>query len=151
AGERLTFVSENWRTGLSPMLFLRLLDGDGRTLATANDTPTLLRDARIDCTAPRDGDYFLELTALEGGGRTMHYLVRMGAFDYARSVFPLGGRRGQPLRLSVVNRDGRVSAVETRVPSDPWADHWRLPLNDFPGSPPWQLAVGDHPEVTEDA
>lgn len=151
AGERLTFVSESWRLGMSPELFLRLLDDRGRTLAYAHDTPTLQRDERIDFTMPRDGDYFLELNAVESGGRTNHYLVRLGPFDYARSVFPLGGRRGAPLRLSVVNRDGKLSSVETRVPADPWIDHWRQPLADFPGSLSWPLAIGDHPEVTEDA
>jgi hypothetical protein len=151
AGERVTIVSESWRMGLTPDLVLRLRDDRGRTLAYAHDTPTLQRDERIDCTIPRDGDYFLEITATEGGGRTNHYLVRMGAFDYARSVFPLGGRRGEPLRLSVVNRDGKTSTIDTRVPADPWHDHWQLPLPGLPGSLPWRLAIGDWPEVTEDA
>lgn len=151
AGERLTFISESWRLGMSPEVFLRLLDERGRTLVHAHDTPTLQRDERIDFTMPRDGDYFLEVTAVEGGGRTNHYLVRLGAGDYAQSVFPLGGRRGQPLRLSVVNREGKAFTVDSRVPSDPWIDHWHLPLKDFPGSPPWQLAIGDYEEVTEDA
>lgn len=151
AGERLVIESRNWRVGLTPDLMLRLRDSRGRTLAYAHDTPTLFRDERIDHTFARDGDYFLELSAVEGGGRNIHYLVQITPHNYLQSVFPLGGQRGKPLRLSVVNRDGKTSTLETRVPKEPWIDEWRLPLKEFPGSVPWLLAVGDLPEVTEDA
>src|SRR5262249_18370221 len=95
-------------------------------------------------------DYFLEITSTPGGGRTNHYLVQMAPFDYARSVFPLGGRRGETIRLSVVNRDGKTSEVEARAPADPGIDPLPPPLQDCPGSLPWQPAIGDLPEMTED-
>ena len=68
------------------------------------------------------GDHILELRSTGGGGWTNHYLVKIGAMDYARAVFPLGGRRGEMRKLQVVDRDGRTSTIEARVPADPWLD-----------------------------
>ncbi|MBI1915841.1 MAG: pre-peptidase C-terminal domain-containing protein [Planctomycetes bacterium] len=150
AGQRLVFVTETWRLGLTPDPLLRLRDARGRTLAYAHDTPGLQRDERIDYTFAKAGEYILELQSTGGTGWTNHYLVRLGEFDYARAVFPLGGRRGEMVPFRVVGRDGKTSTVKAKVPADPWADHWRLPLGDHAGSLPWLLASGDLPEISED-
>lgn len=151
AGERLVFVTETWRGGLTPDPVLRLRDARGRTLTYAHDTPGLQRDERIDYTFAEAGDYILEVQSTGGGGWNNHYLVKIGAYDYARAVFPLGGRRGDSVKFNVVHRDGKTSTVEARVPTDPHFDQWRLPLKDCPASLPWTLTSGDLPELTEDA
>src|SRR5262249_54326917 len=51
--------------------------------------------------------------------------------------------------LTVTDRDGKTSTLQARVPADPRAEEWWLPLDDFPGSLPWRMAVGDLPEVME--
>jgi hypothetical protein len=147
AGDRLTLVSETWRVGLTPDPILRLRNHRGRMLAYAHDTPTLQRDERLDVTAKEAGDHYLEMQSTGGGGWNNYYLVRVGALDYARTVFPLGGRRGDKVRFQVVNRDGQTSSIESSIPDDPWSDHWRLPLPEHPGSLPWPLACGDYPEL----
>ena len=149
AGDRLTLVTETWRVGLTPDPLIRLRDGRGRMLAYVHDTPTLQRDERLDFTALESGDRYLEMQSTGGGGWTNHYLVRVGALDYVRNVFPLGGRRGETVSFQVENRDGKTSTIEAQVPTDPWSDEWRLPLPEFPGSLPWLLACGEYPELME--
>lgn len=151
AGDRLTLVTETWRVGLTPDPLLRLRDGRGRMLAYAHDTPTLQRDERLDFTFKEAGDHYLEMQSTGGGGWNNHYLVRIGALNYARSVFPLGGRRGDRIDFQVVDRDGQASTINSQVPVDPWSDQWRLPLPDHPGSLPWLLAAGEYPELMEQA
>lgn len=150
ANDRLTLVTETWRTGLTPDPLIRLRDPGGRILAYAHDTPTLQRDERVDHTFDKAGDYLVDIESTGGGGWTNHYLLKVGPFDYARAVFPLGGRRGETVKFTVTGRDGKEAVIEAKVPSDPWADHWRLPLPDHPGSLPWTLASGDYPEVLEE-
>lgn len=152
AGDRLTFVTETWRVGLTPEPLLRLRDGRGRILAYAHDTPTLQRDERLDFTCREAGENYLEIQSTgEGGGWNNHYLVQIGPFDYARTVFPLGGRRGDKVAFQVVNRDGKTRTIDAQVPTDEWSDQWRLPLPDHLGSLPWLLAAGEYPEVMEQA
>lgn len=150
-GDRLTFVTETWRVGLTPDPLLRLRNARGKSLVYAHDTPTLQRDERLDFTFAAAGEHYLEMQSTGGGGWNNHYLVQIGAFDYARTVFPLGGRRGEKVAVEVINRDGRSSTIEATVPDDAGSDHWRLPLPDHPGSLPWPLACGDFPEVVEQA
>jgi hypothetical protein len=150
AGQRLTLVTETRRLGLTPDPVMRLRDAAGRTLALAHDTPGLARDERIDYTFDKAGEYILELESFGTAGWNNHYVARIGAFDYARAVFPLGGRRGEAVQFRVTGRDGAISTVEARVPTEPAIDQWRLPLEQYPGSLSWPLAIGDLPEIMED-
>ena len=151
AGQRLTFVAETRRLGLAPDLFLRLRQANGRSLAECDDAPGLGVDPRLDYTFAEAGEYILEvhLTDFNYSGRTLGYLVKIGDLDYARSVFPLGGRRGEKLRLSIIGRDERIKPLEMKVPQDPSADRWHQRLPEHPGSLAWRLAIGDLPETTE--
>jgi hypothetical protein len=148
-GDRLTLVTETRRLGLTPDPVLRLRDSQGKSIAYFHDTPGLLRDERLDQRFTTAGDYFLEMTSLPVGGWCNQYLVKVGPFDYARSVFPLGGRRGEKASFQVTNRDGVTTNITTQVPADPYVDLWRLPLPNHPGSLPWLLSSGDHPEITD--
>ena len=150
AGDRLTLVTEAWRVGLTPDPLLRLRDGRGRILTYAHDTPTLQRDERLDFTFREAGEHYLEMQSTGGGGWNNHYLVQVGALDYAQSIFPLGGRRGDTVDFQVVNRDGKTSTITATIPDDPWSDHWHLPLPEHPGSLPWPLAAGEYPELLEE-
>ena len=152
AGQRLTFVSETRRVGLAPDLAMRLRDPKGRELAFCDDVPGLGVEPRIDYTFKEAGDYTVEVhfTHFNYTGRNHNYQLKIGAFNYARSVFPLGGKRGEKVKLTVTDRDGKPSTLQARVPADPRAEEWWLPLVDFPGSLPWRMAVGDLPEVMEE-
>ncbi|MCE9603883.1 MAG: PPC domain-containing protein [Planctomycetia bacterium] len=151
AGQRLTFVTQTRQLGLSPDLRMSLYDAHRHMLATAEGTPGMFEDERIDYTFPTAGEYFLKVHDADYNnvGWTNHYNVKIGPMNYVRTVFPLGGRRGEPIRVAVFDRDGEQTMIETRVPANPIVDYWRMPLDDFPGSLPWPLAAGEHPEVLE--
>jgi hypothetical protein len=152
AGQRLTFVSETRRVGLAPDLAIRLRDPRGRELVFCDDTPGLGVEPRIDYTFKEAGDHTVEVhfSHFNYAGRNHNYQLKVGACNYARSVFPLGGKRGETVNVTVLDRDAKPSTLQAHVPADPRADHWWLPLVDFPASLPWRMAVGDLPEVMED-
>jgi hypothetical protein len=151
AGEGLTFAAETRRLGLSADVAVQLLDPRGRILAYSDDTPGWGVDPRLDHAFTEPGEYFLQIhySYFEYTGRNNLYRLKIGPFDYARAIYPLGGRRGERVELSVWGRDGQEARLEAVAPSDPWADDWLLPLPDYPASLPWRLAIGDLPEVLE--
>ena len=149
AGQRLVFSTQTRQLGLTPDPVIRLRDARGRTLALAHDTPTLRKDERLDYTFQKAGEYFVELQSFGVAGWTNHYVLKIGPHEYARTVYPLGGRRGEVVDVAVVGRDGQVASRKVRVPSDTARDRWRLPLPDHPGSLSWAMASGSLPERHE--
>ncbi len=149
AGQRLVFSTQTRQLGLTPDPVIRLRDARGRTLALVHDTPTLRKDERLDYTFKQAGEYFVELQSFGVAGWTNHYVLKIGSHNYARTVYPLGGRRGEVIDVSVVGRDGRTTTRRERVPSDAARDRWLLPLPDHPGSLPWRMASGAFPEQHE--
>ncbi len=149
AGQRLVFSTQTRRLGLTPDPVIRLRDSRGRTLALVHDTPTLAKDERLDYTFDQAGEYLVELQSFGVAGWTNHYILKIGPHQYARTVYPLGGRRGETIDVEVIGRDGKVSSQEAMVPSDPVEDRWRLPLPGHPGSLSWPMAAGEFPERYE--
>jgi len=150
AGQRLVFTTQTRRLGLTPDPVIRLRDIQGHTLALVHDTPTLRKDERLDYTFKHGGEYLVELQSFGVAGWTNHYVLKIGAHQYARTVYPLGGRRGDRIDVTIVGRDGEISRKEVRVPADPAENRWRLALPDHPGSLSWPMASGGFPERHED-
>lgn len=152
AGERLTITTQTRSLGLSPDLRISLYDSRRKQLATAEGTPGLLEDERIDFTLPASGDYYIKLhdADYENIGWTNDYTLVISRANYVRTLFPLGGRRGEPLTVTTFDRDGNKVVVETKIPAEPNAEAWKLPLDSYPGSLPWSMASGKHREVLED-
>lgn len=152
AGKRLVIMTQTRGLGLSPDLRLSLFDAKHRLLATAEGTPGLLEDERIDHTFAEAGEYFVRVhdADYENIGWTNDYTLVISDLNYARTAYPLGARRGEPLSVAILDRDGRRSTLTTRVPAGLHTDAWLLPLVSHPGSLPWSLAVGDYPEFEED-
>lgn len=152
SGERLTITTQTRSLGLSPDLRISLYDSQRKQLATAEGTPGLLEDERIDFTVPASSDYYIKLhdADFENIGWTNDYTLVISRTNYVRTLFPLGGRRGEPLTVTTFDRDGNKAVVETKVPAEPNADTWKLPLDSYPGSLPWPMASGKHREVLED-
>ncbi len=72
---------------------LELLDAEGRTLASAEDT--LGFDPLIEHELPRDGDYFVRVQLLNFQGfLEACYRLTVGEVPYVKGVFPAGFRRG---------------------------------------------------------
>ncbi len=79
---------------------LELLDGQGRTLAAAEDT--LGFDPLIEHELPQDGDYFVRVQLLNYlGYPEASYRLTVGEVPYVTGVFPPGFRRGTPTEVEL--------------------------------------------------
>lgn len=104
-GERVVIDAACARVGSGVDPAIRLSTAGRRLIASADDTPGLLTDARLFAELPSDGDYVVELadTRYQGTGPRTHYRLLIGRGIAApASVWPLGGRRGEqvPIELS---------------------------------------------------
>ena len=84
---------------------------NGAYIASADDSPGLLTDARLTAMLPADGDYVVELSdsRYQGANRPVYRLV-IGAVPMAEEVYPLGGRAGETVGLEL--RGGTLGGVK---------------------------------------
>lgn len=146
AGEKRVFEVEARRCGSALDPVIRILDQSGRTLARSEDTPLLGLDARVEVTFPREGYYYVEVQDARFSTQAANfYRLKTGAYAYPQEVFPLGGRRGEVIDVSLglpqkIKADLRSVDAKTRI------THVNLPDG---ASLPVPFAVGDDPEITE--
>jgi hypothetical protein len=97
-------------SGIDPTIRLTTATARRSYVASADDTPGLLTDARLTAVLPEDGDYIVEIsdTRYQGAGRPVYRLV-VGAVPMAEEIYPLGGRAGETVGLEL--RGGTLSGV----------------------------------------
>jgi hypothetical protein len=97
-------------SGIDPTIRLTTASANRVYVASADDSPGLLTDARLTAVLPTDGDYVVELSdsRYQGGARPIYRLV-IGAVPAADEIFPLGGRAGDTLGLEL--RGGTLGGV----------------------------------------
>lgn len=83
-------------SGVDPSIRLTTAAASRRFIASADDTPGLLTDARLMVELPEDTDYVVEISdsRYQGGGRPVYRLV-IGPAPFAEETYPLGGRAGE--------------------------------------------------------
>jgi hypothetical protein len=144
AGERRVFEVEARRCGSAIDPVIEIYDAKGQLLARDEDAPGIGVDARLDYTFPREGDYYVMVHDARFSRQEQNfYRLKMGAYNYAESVFPLGGQRGQTVQLEFVTKGGVQKSAVTLPASGAYASAA------MPGSPtlPFRLAVSDYPEL----
>jgi hypothetical protein len=97
-------------SGIDPTIRL-VAAGPSRTyVASADDSPGLLTDARLTATLPADGDYVVEISdsRYQGASRPVYRLL-VGAVPMADEIYPLGGRIGETVGLEL--RGGTVGSM----------------------------------------
>ncbi len=78
---------------------LKLHDADGKEVAY-NDDYRFHPDPVILFEVPEDGEYVLGITdALFRGRESFLYRITIGELPFVTSIFPLGGRAGQPVKV----------------------------------------------------
>ncbi len=99
-------------SGLDPTIRLTSAGPNRSYVASADDTPGLLTDARLTAVLPEDGDYVVEISdsRYQGSSRPVYRLV-IGAVPVAEEVYPLGGRVGETIGLEL--RGGTLAGVKT--------------------------------------
>lgn len=135
--------------GLTDMA-LEAYSPDGKRVARCDDSPLLAQDPVISFFADVSGDYLI-LARQQMDYETMprHYALHIG--DFARPVvtFPLGGKSGAELPLTVFHEDGTTKKTSIGLPEN--TGPFEASLIPFqPGIPtPLQLKVADFPNILE--
>lgn len=143
AGERRVFEVDARRAGSAIDPVIRILDGTGKQLARSEDGALLSLDPRIDMTFPAAGYYYVEVHDARFSGQSQNfYRMKTGAYAYPTEVYPLGGKRGEQVDVSL----GSV-----RVKADLAKAHGPQTFVNVPDSPalPLPLAIGEFPEISE--
>ena len=154
-GDRLVAEVEAQRIGslLDPMI--SLFSASGRELASADDTPGLGVDCRLDVTLPEDGEYFVAVHDTKfNGGSPGQYRLKIGPLSYAASIFPLGWQRGREVELTL-SGGSLPGSVKTKfvaespdgLPRTFVAVGTQGPLARLP----FRFVLGDEPELLEPA
>jgi hypothetical protein len=143
AREKRVIEVEARRCGSAIDPVIELQDPSGKVLARSEDAALIGLDARLEFTFPRDGYYYIVVHDARYSTQTANfYRLKIGSYSYAREVFPLGGRRGETVQVSLgaqtITADLRATPKDVR----------QIFIN-LPDSPtlPLPFAVGDAPEV----
>jgi hypothetical protein len=164
-GQRLVIDAQCARIGSGVDPQVRLTTASHAYIASADDTPGLMTDARLTAVLPDDGEYVVELSdsKYQGAGRAV-YRLELGPVPVVEEVFPLGGRRGETVGLELrggITEAMRPAAATLAAPAGvpcfrPAITTAAAGLSG-PGEPaaevelPRPLVVGDLPEVREPA
>ena len=151
AGERRVFEVEARRSGSAIDPVIRVLDASGKAIARSEDALGLSLDARVDVTFPKDGNYYLEVHDARFSAQEQNfYRLKMGAYPYADELFPLGGRRGEKVDVTLsgagLSKPIAVTASLDRL--RPTESQTWINLPDA-ATLPLPLAVGEYPELRE--
>ncbi len=151
AGERRVFEVEARRSGSAIDPVIRILDVAGNMLARSEDGLGIGLDARLDFTFPRDGNYYVEVHDARFSAQEQNfYRLKMGAYPYAEELFPLGGKRGETVDVSLsgarLAKPVTVSAKLDGLRETDTQTWVNLPDS---AALPLPFVVGDFPEVRE--
>ena len=143
-GERRVIEIEARRCGSAIDPVIEVEDASGKVLARSEDAPLLGLDARLEVTFPREGYYYVVVHDARFSAQTTNfYRLKMGVYAFPTEVFPLGGRRGTTVQVSLGGQM-QVTADLRNVPANV-----RQIFINLPDSPalPVPFAIGDAPEV----
>jgi hypothetical protein len=154
-GQRIVVETVAARLGSGVMPQTRVADGKRRFVA-ADASGKLRGDCRLSFVAPDDGEYVVEFSdSRYRGGAPPFYRLKIGEYDFADEVFPLGGRRGEQttftFRGGSLPGDIQIQRLLTTLPPSSWFSP-SCRLLDLQGTPfrpgmfcP-EIALGDYPE-----
>jgi hypothetical protein len=144
-GEKRIFEVEARRCGSAIDPVIEIMDASGKSIARSEDTPLLGLDARVDVAFPRDGFYYVVLHDARYSTQPANfYRLKSGQYEYATEVYPLGGRRGEVVPVSMGARS--IQADLTKTDKNAKMIFVNLPDG---ASLPVSFAIGDDPEVME--
>lgn len=148
AGQEFTCRVEAQSLGSPLLARLVLVDPLGREIAEANATQRA--DPQINFRAATAGQYRLRIHDLNFGG-LQHYIYRLTITDapWINSIYPLGGRRGQPLTLQLSGQSLPSQTLTLTVPADAPAEFNVTPQFGPRSANPLTLDLSDLPEFLE--
>jgi hypothetical protein len=94
---------------------LELLDPTGRVLVENDDADG--RDPRLRFTAPADGVYSIRVSDSQNNGSPAHvYRLTITDGPWVDSLFPLGGKAGQTVKVTPTGHGLPTTPIEVRIP-----------------------------------
>lgn len=148
AGTRLVAEIEASRLGLPMDSALTVLDSRGKELASSDDAPGLGSDSRVDITLAHAGDYYVAVNDVNFS-RGSAYRLKIGSFDYADGIFPLGGSKSAENKVwSWTRSESSTSPVQFSTEK---ADRYAVvrPMGDSSPTLPFRFVVSSGPEAIE--
>jgi len=107
---------------------LKLYDSGGKEVAY-NDDFRFSPDSLICYEVPEDGDYVLTINeALFRGRESFTYRITVGELPFVTSIFPLGGRAGEPVKIEM-NGWNLEKATLAPPPKDATPGRYRIAAN----------------------
>ncbi len=145
ANERRVLEVEARRAGSAIDPVIRVLDAAGNMIARSEDAAGAGLDARLDLTFPREGNYYVEVHDARYSAQEQNfYRLKMGSYPYAEDLFPLGGKRGETVEVTLTGPGVSKSvSIKAEGQSQTWVnlpDSAALPL---------PFAIGEYNEVRE--
>ncbi len=108
AGQKLVFETEANVLGSAIDPAIEILDAAGKTIAKNDDAPGNGIDARLEFAFKTAGRYYVRVHDSKYSDQSVNfYRLKVGAYAFAEGIFPLGGRRGQP--VSVMAAGGNLA------------------------------------------
>jgi hypothetical protein len=146
-GEKRVIEVEARRCGSAIDPVIELEDASGKLLARTEDARLLGLDSRMNVTFPRDGFYYVVVhDARFSTQKANFYRLKIGSYAYPEEVFPLGGRRGETVQVTL----GQQKLTADLTKAAPGQQQTFINLPDSPALPV-PFAIGDDPEVVEPA
>jgi hypothetical protein len=116
-GQSITAEVQAARLGSPLDSHLQALDARGRVLAENDDAAGA--DSRLRFTAPEEGMYTLRIRDVNShGGQNYVYRLTITADAVLDAVYPLGGRRGSKVALTLSGQGIPAAPVEIALPAD---------------------------------
>ena len=148
-GERVVLEVEGRRvaSALDPVLLV--LDSEGKQVARNDDAPGTGVDSRLDLSLP-GGDYYAVVHDARFSRQDQNfYRLKIGAFDYAEGVFPLGWQRGEQVAVQMIGGSPAGPREVSLDLSGVDRDFVMLQVPGAPGALPLPFVAGDLPERLE--
>lgn len=152
-GREVTVDLEARRVGTSITPVLTVLGRKGVAIAQARDSRGGDHDCRVSVKVPPDGVFLVAVRDnTYGGGETAVYRLRVSTVPYATGLYPPGGPRGKPLRVSI--EGGSLASPLSKwivLPDTPGTSIDPGPFEGPGGSvpSPGLLVVGDENDLVE--
>jgi hypothetical protein len=100
----------------------------------------------MEFTFPSEGYYYVEVHDARFSEQAQNfYRLKMASYPYADGLFPLGGKRGEPMEVTFFG--GNLAApVKSKVKPEGDVDWMSLPGS---AAPPFMFVTSDLPELIE--
>src|SRR5260221_3875746 len=103
AGQKLVFEVEARRSGSGIDPAIEIFDSAGRELSRNDDAPGLGVDSRVEVTFPKSGEYRVQVHDSKFSEQAQNfYRLKIASYPYADAIFPLGGRRGETVEVTML-------------------------------------------------